>query len=201
LFLQNWRDILPNSKLKLTKLTMKTLFFCLLFGLNALAQTQEATHIYLVRHAEKITSDPTAKDPLLTEFGLKRAKALAKMFKKIKLDAIYSTDYQRTKLTATPVATKQNITIKMYSPKNLKDWAKGVLEENKGKNILVVGHSNTLLETIEALGGQRPFASIADQEYDYFFRVTIKENQQLEVEVLHYGKPNTNQEGQQKMDK
>jgi broad specificity phosphatase PhoE len=178
---------------------LQTLLFFFFMSVCALAQTETPTTIYLVRHAEKITTDPNAKDPLLTNAGLKRAKMLAKKLKKVKLNAIYSTDFQRTKLTATPIAKKQNIDIKLYNTKTLKEWAAQVLTENKGKNILVVGHSNTVLETIEALGGQRPFVAITDQEYDYFFTVTITTNGKVAVNVSHYGLPNSNIEGEQKM--
>ena len=65
----------------------------------------------------------------------------------------------------------------------------------------MVGHSNTVLETIEALGGQRPVKSIEDQEYDCFFTVIINANGDVESKVAHYGKPNSDVEGKQNMHK
>lgn len=176
-----------------------TLLFFFFLALKVVAQTPKPTVIYLVRHAEKITIDAKDKDPLLTQNGLKRAKALAKKIKKIQLSAIYTTDYQRTRLTAEPISQKQNITVQVYDARQIKAFAQKILTENKGQNVLVVGHSNTVLETIEALGGSKPIASITDQEYDYFFRVMVGQDGKVEVELSHYGKKNTNTEGEQKM--
>jgi broad specificity phosphatase PhoE len=166
--------------------------FLLLFilGLTISIKAQKSTIIYLVRHAEKVTTDPTNKDPLLTEKGQKRALDLAKKIKKKKLFAIYCTDYQRIKLTAYPIAEIQNLTYQIYDPKNLKAFAEKILQDYKGKKVLIVGHSNTVLETIEALGGKRPFTAIADYEYDYFFTLKISVEGLVEMEVGRYGERN-----------
>jgi phosphohistidine phosphatase SixA len=164
-----------------------------------LAKSQTETTIYLVRHAEKVTTNPNEKNPLLTERGEKRALALAKKLKKKKIIAIYSTDFQRTKLTAKPLADKLKLDAKIYNPKQLKELASLVLQENAGGKVLIVGHSNTVLETIEALGGKRPITEINEQQYDYFFEVRVKNDGSVEVKTEHYGEPNSNNEGLQMM--
>lgn len=170
---------------------MKNFLFLLIFSaLSFQINAQKPTIIYLVRHAEKVTTDPTNKDPLLTEKGQQRALDLAKKLKKQKLSAIYCTDYQRIKLTAQPIADKRNIAIQIYDPKNLKGFVEKVLQDNKGKKVLIVGHSNTVLETIEALGGKKPIATILDNEYDYFFNIKILPNGVVEVEFERYGDRN-----------
>ena len=170
---------------------MKKLLFLIIFIVLCLPiKAQKPTIIYLVRHAEKVTTDPTNKDPLLTEKGQKRALDLAKKLKKQRLSSIYCTDYQRIKLTAQPIADKQNILIKVYDPKNLKLFIEKVLQDNKSKKILIIGHSNTVLETIEALGGKRPVSTISDNEYDYFFTVKISAEGLIEVESERYGEGN-----------
>ena len=167
---------------------MKKLFTLLLVMMIAFhIKAQKSTTIYLVRHAEKVTTDPANKDPLLTKKGQARALTLAKKLKKQKLSAIYCTDYQRIKLTAQPIAEKQNLTIQIYDPKNLKAFAEKVVLDNQGKKILIVGHSNTVLETIEALGGKRPITTISDNEYDYFFTVEISVAGLVNVKFGHYG--------------
>jgi phosphohistidine phosphatase SixA len=170
---------------------MKNLIIVIfLLGLSISTNAQKPTIIYVIRHAEKVTTDLTNKDPLLTEKGQKRASDLAKKLKKQKLSAIYCTDYQRIKLTAQPISDKQNITIQIYDPKNLKAFAEKVFQENKGKKVLIVGHSNTVLETIEALGGKRPIPSISDNEYDYFFTVKVSVEGLVAVESGRYGEGN-----------
>ena len=166
------------------------LFFLILIAFHFQINAQKPTVIYLVRHAEKVTTDPNNKDPLLTEKGQKRALDLAKKLKKQKLSAIYCTDYQRIKLTAQPIADKRNIAIQIYDPKNLKVFAEKVLLDNKGKKVLIVGHSNTVLETIEALGGKRPISTILDNEYNYFFTVKISVEGLVEVDLARFGEVN-----------
>ncbi|MDZ7897096.1 MAG: phosphoglycerate mutase family protein [Arcicella sp.] len=179
---------------------MKNIFiFLLVLGFNFTVKCQTVTTFYLVRHAEKVTSDPSNKDPLLTENGQKRALFLVKKLKNKKLSAIYSTDFQRTKLTAKPIADKQKLEVQLYNPKQVKSWASTLLQENKGGKILIVGHSNTVLETIEALGGKRPFAEIMEQDYDYFFTVNIEEDGTMKVEFEHYGEKSSGVEGLQMM--
>lgn len=168
------------------KMLLFLTFMILSYQINA----QKSTIIYLVRHAEKIVISPTDKDPLLTEKGQKRALDLAKKLNKQKLSAIYCTDYQRIKLTAQPTSKKQNLSLSIYDPKDLKAFAQKVLQENTGKNVLIIGHSNTVLETIEALGGKRPITSISDNEYDYFFTLKISVEGLVEMETARYGKGN-----------
>jgi phosphohistidine phosphatase SixA len=183
------------TKINFTNLitkTMKKLFLILLiFAFPFSLKAQKSTIIYLVRHAEKVTSDPNNKDPQLTEKGQKRAIDLANKLKKQKLSSIYVTDFQRTKLTAQPIADKKSLQIKIYNPKDLKAFVETILQENIGKKIMIVGHSNTVLETIEAMGGKRPIEKILDNEYDYFFTVNLSESGLIEVKFEHYGKKNT----------
>ena len=179
---------------------MKNLFiFFFILGISISAKSQKPTIIYLVRHAEKVTTDPAEKDPLLTEKGQKRSLDLAKKLKKQKISAIYCTDYQRIKLTAQPISEKLNRDISIYNPKNLKAFAEKVLQENRGKKVLIVGHSNTVLETIEALGGKRPIATISDNEYDYFFTLKINAEDLVEVDFEHYGDGNEGLVGKESM--
>ncbi len=180
---------------------MQKYFFLLLFlcSLNIIVKGQNPTVIYLVRHAEKVTTDPINKDPQLTEKGQKRALDLAKKLKKQKLSAIYSTDFQRTKSTAQPIADKIKQSVKIYDPKLLETFIETILQENKGKKMLIVGHSNTVLETIEAMGGKRPIEKISDNEYDFFFTVKISSNGLVEVTTEHYGEVSVKSESTENM--
>jgi len=162
-------------------------FLLLLVSLSLFAQNKAATKLYIVRHAEKMTDNPKERDPLLTSEGTVRAQELAQLLRKKKIDVIYSTDYKRTKATAQPTATNHGLSIETYDSKNLKAAIPAILERNIGKTILIVGHSNTVLETIEAAGGTKPFADIADEEYDNLFLVTIKKNGDVKVRAMKYG--------------
>ncbi len=75
------------------------------------------TTIYLVRHAEsfdnigqyKVKSDEF--ESKLTNNGIKQAKDLTKEFRNTKIDAIYSSDLNRTKQTAEFIAKNKNLNL------------------------------------------------------------------------------------------
>lgn len=170
---------------------MKRILFVLSFLLfiQQSVNAQKTLKVWVVRHAEKITSDPNEKDPELSAEGSQRAEALLKLLKGESIDSIFVTAYKRTKLTAFPLADKVGLAMKTYSPADQKAFAKQLLANAKGKKILIVGHSNTVLDVIESFGAKRPLQEIKDDEYDYVFALTIKDGK-AEVKVGHYGKTN-----------
>ncbi|GAA4387098.1 phosphoglycerate mutase family protein [Hymenobacter koreensis] len=130
-----------------------------------------------MRHAEKDTSvDP--KDPPLTAAGTQRALALRDSLLRTPVVAVYSTDTKRTRMTGQPLAEAKKLTVASYDPKptGLAELAKLIRAQPRGKAVVVVGHSNTVLETVEALGAPRPVPAVGDEEYSYLFEVTIPAN-------------------------
>ena len=127
--------------------------------------------LYLVRHAEKLS---TVNNPALTACGTARAEQLANMLSKADITAIYSTSYQRTMKTAEPLANKQKMVIKKYSPKQLKPFAHQLRQ--KRENALVVGHSNTTPMLVELLSEQK-VAPLTEQDYQYLYQVQFIDEQ------------------------
>lgn len=123
--------------------------------------------VFLVRHAEKADD---SRDPILSEAGKIRAAELSRMLSDARITHIWSTDYQRTRLTAEPLARKLGLQVMSYNPSKLDEFAQQ-LKETPGRH-LVVGHSNTTGELVQALGGQ-PGAAIQDIEYDRFYAVVL----------------------------
>ncbi|MGF1923907.1 MAG: SixA phosphatase family protein [Bacteroidia bacterium] len=163
------------------------LVFLLVGQQNLYAQK---TTIWVVRHAEKETSDPKDKDPDLSPEGKERAGMLAKHLKGEKIDSIFSTNYKRTKLTGYPTADKIGIAIKTYDASKLKEFADGLLKNAKGKKMLIIGHSNTVQELLVAFGVPKPVKDLTDDDYDYIFTLTIKSDKKedkKEVKVDRYG--------------
>ncbi len=134
-------------------------------------QTSEITTFYLIRHAEKDRSDPQNIDPELNQAGLGRAMHWAEILNEVPLDAIYTTDYERTSMTAAPSAVKQNITVQYYDPGSL-DIAQ-FRRENLGKNVLVVGHSNSTPALANDLLGEYQYADMDDSDNGSLFIVQI----------------------------
>jgi len=147
---------------------------------------QKTTKIWVVRHAEKETSDPKEKDPDLSPEGKDRAQALAKYLKGERIDSIFSTNYKRTKLTGYPTADKIGLQIKTYDAAAQKAFAQGLIQNAQGKKMLIIGHSNTVQEILIAFGATKPVKDLTDDDYDYIFLLTLKGNKR-EVKVDRYG--------------
>ncbi|MDJ0646345.1 MAG: phosphoglycerate mutase family protein [Flavobacteriaceae bacterium] len=127
----------------------------ILLSLSGFAQDPDKSTYFLIRHAEKDRSDAENKDPVLTEKGQQRALKWSELFVHYGIDAVYSTDYNRTLLTAKPTASALTLKITTYHPFKL-DF-ENFLKETKGKNVLVVGHSNTIPFFVNKLIGQDNF--------------------------------------------
>ncbi|WP_179335525.1 SixA phosphatase family protein [Winogradskyella costae] len=134
-------------------------------------QKENVATYYLIRHAEKERIDKTNKNPNLNNIGLERAKNWRNHFKDVKFDAIYSTDYNRTKQTALPTAQANNIDIQLYSPSDIKFEA--FIEKTKGQTVLVVGHSNTTPKFVNGLLGNEKYEDIEDDNNANLYIVTL----------------------------
>ena len=84
---------------------------------------------------------------------------------------IYSTDYERSKMTAAPTAVKRDITVQYYDPAiiDLEQFK----NENLGKNVLVVGHSNTTPALVNRMIGDERFSQMDDTDNGSLFMVTL----------------------------
>jgi broad specificity phosphatase PhoE len=131
--------------------------------------------VYVVRHAEKISStDSAAKmmanDPPLSEAGKVRAIVLKDELKSKHIKHIYSTNTVRTRTTVEPLSQATKINIESYS--NV-DSLVNVVQSMKG-NVLIVGHSNTVDDIVNKLCRQTKIATdLNDKEYDNLFVVRI----------------------------
>lgn len=129
------------------------------------------TTIFLVRHAEKATDHAT--DPELTAAGKERAERLAHMLVPARVDAVYSTPYRRTKQTAWPLAEDLQVPIQEYDPRDA-GFARKLLQEEVGKTVLVVGHSNSIPLLVNTLIGEERFTQLDESEYDKLFIVQLR---------------------------
>lgn len=150
------------------KKQMKNYFlFLILLAQLSFAQ-HKTTTIYFIRHAEKADN---SKNPDLSTTGLKRATHWSEVFSDIPFDAIYSTDFTRTKQTAAPTATNKKIDISIYDPKNI-DIQK-FKTDNLGKTVLVVGHSNSTPDFVNKLINQNLYALIDEKIFGNLYIVTL----------------------------
>lgn len=153
-------------------MTRLTLLLMLCFVLNGLpVSADDSFALYFFRHAEKMKLPKG--NPDLTEKGHQRAKALASHFNTLELDVIYSSDYQRTLNTASPVADCQKKTVELYDPRQLQVFANELL--TKKQNALIVGHSNTTPELVSLVGGKPLYLTEADYGDLTILRINGKE--------------------------
>ncbi len=147
------------------------------------------TVVVIVRHADK-AAQPAA-DPPLTEAGTARAQALAEMLRNANVAAVFHTPTVRTRETALPTARQFGLTPEVLPLGPAAVHAEVVAEavrKHAGKTVLVVGHSNTVMKYIAALGGPvRP--DLCDHQYDGIYTLVIAHGETRVVEG-RYGPPN-----------
>jgi broad specificity phosphatase PhoE len=150
-------------------LTAMLLVLTLQAGANDSADTFT---LYLVRHAEKASDG--SNNPDLTPAGHERAETLAGWLQAKPVQAIWSSDYQRTQQTAAPLAALTGLPVTSYDPRDGEGLA--VLLVDQGLNALVVGHSNTIPELAAQLCSCE-VAPMDDNEYGRLLVVTVSDQE------------------------
>lgn len=162
-----------------------TLYLIVGYSLSA----QMLTKIYVLRHADR-----TAVGDDLSALGLARANDLKRYLNPTKINALFSTNTVRTKKTVQPMATPA-MPIQIYgTPTQLSTtirttWA--------GKRVVVVGHSDTVPQIIQACGCTSPFlaAGIPPNQYDNLLLLLVRWNAAgmptCELLAMKYGAPPT----------
>lgn len=152
------------------QVTLLLVIFCL-SGCALTAESHDSFTIYLVRHAEK-QSDGT-RDPALTKAGIHRAAQLAVWLKDKDITNIHSSDYQRTRGTAEPLAAALGIELSIYDPADLPALATQLTSTQN--NAYVVGHSNTTPDLARLLCDCE-IADMDESEYDRLIEISIDGN-------------------------
>ena len=145
-----------------------------------------ALTVYLVRHAEKVLT-PGLADPPLTAAGETRAQALARTLRRAHPAALFTTNTQRTRATLGPLATATGLAPCVYDAGQPQALADTLRRAYAGRAVAVVGHANTLLPLLKALGALLPVAAIGDAEYRYLFEVRVPAQGPATVRVRRYG--------------
>jgi imidazolonepropionase-like amidohydrolase/phosphohistidine phosphatase SixA len=114
----------------------------------AAAQNQP---IYVIRHLHTPQGE---RDPDLLPEGQAAAQQLPAMLGSDRIAAIYVTHFKRTQQTAAAVAARFGLTPIVYDPAD----TPGLIARVRAGPLpaLIVGHSNTVPDIVEQLGGPRP---------------------------------------------
>ncbi|MFV1988227.1 MAG: phosphoglycerate mutase family protein [Gemmatimonadota bacterium] len=147
------------------------------------AQQQTDRIVILARHAEKLGGE----DPALSEAGEERARALAHVLSQWPVDAIYTSQFRRTRDTAAPLAEATGVAPLVV---DARDMAALLSEIHEGghRAILVIGHSNTVPAIARALGAP-DVQDIPEEGYDDLLVVTLSGEGEATLLHLKYGAP------------
>jgi 2,3-bisphosphoglycerate-dependent phosphoglycerate mutase len=153
------------------------------------AQKKKFT-VILLRHAEKDASATADKvNPDLSPEGKLRAQRLVQTLKKYKPDAIYSSNFIRTQSTAAPLAEKRKVSVDVYDHKKLDELA-ALIQNGKGKRIVVVGHNTTTPALANLLIKQDKYKPMPESEYNKIWIIKIRKYkrkpEKIEERIIEY---------------
>ncbi len=141
-------------------------------GLLAGPVLAEPPVVFFVRHAERAAiSGRVPSDTGLSEAGQARAQSLAQALKDAHIAAIYTSEYKRTRETAAPLAQLSEVRPEIVPADDLRSLL-AKIRASPG-NVLVVGHSNSLPQIINALG-VKSRVSVTESDYDNLFLVVLE---------------------------
>jgi 2,3-bisphosphoglycerate-dependent phosphoglycerate mutase len=133
------------------------------------------TTYYIVRHAEKaIAAANMSTDVPLTTVGEQRAINLKNLLQNKNIGYIFSTSTIRTTSTANPLSAATGVPVQLYNHRDTLDQFILRLKSIKKKNVLIVGHSNTVDDLVNKLMNQTLLKDLQDSEYDNLFIVKRK---------------------------
>lgn len=146
-----------------------------LLSLLLLASPGDTTRhptVVIVRHAEKASE--TERDPSLSDAGRARAAALDSALANAHVVAILVTQYRRTSESAALVAARHHITPTVISTDGgVAAHAAAIARAAQQFDgvVLVIGHSNTVMPIVAALGGPK-LPDLCDKSYSQLLAVT-----------------------------
>lgn len=147
---------------------------CLYCGLV----TAKTHTVFVLRHAEK--SATPSQDPELSEAGKARAARLAALFENSLPLAVYSTQYQRTRATAKPLADAAGIEVSIITidkdnaavyPDLLRERVCALPDQSLA---VIIGHSNTVPELVGNWSGQS-VSAIPDDRFDRIYVIRLQD--------------------------
>lgn len=143
--------------------------------------------VFLVRHAEK-NPHPPGGDSGLSQPGVARAGALARALREAGVAAVYASPFGRSQETARPLAQAIGDSARTYDAHDLEALAARILSRHRGQTVVVVGHSDTISPTLEALSG-RGLEHEEPVGYDRLYLLLLRGDGTSRLLRLRYGDP------------
>jgi phosphohistidine phosphatase SixA len=136
--------------------------------------------VVAVRHGEAETAGGDSR--ALTPAGLERALSLSRLLGSSQIGKVFSTNTRRTQSTARPTADSLGLPVEPYAQPEI--LAQQLLAGGR-QRVLVVGHSDTTPELLQALDVAAP-VTIGENEFDRLFIVTVPESGPVLFEEIRY---------------
>lgn len=143
---------------------------------------QSATTVILVRHAD--VGEGKEGEPILTDVGVYRSRALAGWLSQSQLSRIYVSDYPPTELTAAPVAEATGAEVIKIQTENVETLLEAV-GHLRDENVLIVWERETLPDIVRALAGAD--VVIEEQDHSGLYIVTDSILTRARLLQLRYG--------------
>lgn len=160
--------------------------FAWIMGCSAareVGEVSERTTVYVVRHAEKSSSD---FDAPLSPAGVERAEALAERLSGAGVQRVYASEVQRTQRTVAPLAERNGLSVEVVPALAIDDLVGRILREDRGRVVLVAGHDHTVPAIVQKLSGQAVEA-IPPQVFDRLYKVVLGSDGVAELTLSRYG--------------
>jgi len=121
--------------------------------------------VWVMRH---LNTPAGERDPDLVPAGQRAATVLAGWFRSDAPRAIYVSAYRRARQTAAPLAARLGLAPVVYDPAD----TPGLIARVRAGPLpaLIVGHSNTVPDIVEQLGGTRP-APLVHEDFGDIWRI------------------------------
>ena len=139
--------------------------------------------LVFVRHAEK---DTIGYDPGLSPDGEARVQRLERILAGMNYGKVYTTAFNRTELTARPLAKRKGMEFTVYEPKDLEYLVTGMLDTHWSENAIVVGHSNSTPNLINRLLQEDTLEPIPEDEYDHIYFIEREKGRPAKLYSFHY---------------
>lgn len=161
----------------------------LALGLAFFFESQATTTVIIVRHAD--IEPGQGADLGLSAQGSIRAEELSRVLGDVDvvqgLDAILVGAGRPSRETAGPLARRLNLPVQEVDSADTDSLAKRILEDYKGEIVLVVVEPDVIPLLIPEFHGSKNVPSLADNEYDNLYVVSIPWYGKVKTLRLHYG--------------
>ncbi len=134
----------------------------------------------VLRHAER-----NGKLDELSAQGQRRSEQVKQLGELLNVSAIYTTNFQRTRNTVSPLAAELKIEPIEYSDIT-ESWLSSIQEKHRGQTVLIVGHSNTA-GIIAGKLAKTEGRMLKEDEYNAIFLVTTTPDSPPHYIELRFG--------------